>query len=105
MLVRTGRSGEFGSAAPLASRTTVMTTTCKHRQISNAAWTCTECGAKMVARCDEPSRIATGGPEPAVLAGFEVIYDCDECASDEPPDCGRTHRGEYLNAAGKSRRD
>ncbi len=83
----------------------LMTTQCEHRQVFNATWRCTECDDKMVARRDEPSRIATGGPEPAILAGFEVIYDCDHCASDEVPGCGRTHRGEYLNAAGKSRRD
>jgi len=82
----------------------LMTTNCEHRQVFNATWQCTECGAKMVARHDEPSRIATGGPEPAVLAGFEVIYDCEYCDSGEPTGCGRTHRGEYLNAAGKSRR-
>ncbi|MGE2732732.1 hypothetical protein ACQI4F_24970 [Mycolicibacterium vaccae] len=82
-----------------------MTTTCEHCQVTNATWRCTECGAEMVARRDEPSRIATGGPEPAVLAGFEVIYDCERCASDDTPGCGGIHRGEYLDAAGRSRRD
>jgi hypothetical protein len=61
----------------------------------------------MVSRHDEPNRLSTGGPEPAVLVGFEVIYECADCASNQEPgfSCGRTHRGEYLNADRKSRRD
>jgi hypothetical protein len=84
-----------------------MTKTCQHKQVSNATWQCTECGAKMVARRDEPQRLLAGSSPnaPSFLEGFEVIYDCERCASDETPDCGQTHRGEYLNAAGKSRRD
>jgi len=83
------------------------TKTCKHRQIHNATWQCTECNEKMVARRDDPQRIVSGSsPDaPSALAGFEVIYECQRCADDEVLGCGRTHRGEYLNAAGKSRRD
>lgn len=61
----------------------------------------------MADRRDEPQRLTSGSSapgEPTFLVGFEVIYDCKECAGDAS-DCGRTHRGEYLNASGKSRRD
>lgn len=83
-----------------------MTTTCEHQQVYNATSQCMQCGAKMIARRDEPQRLTSGSSpnSPTFLDGFEVIYDCEDCASADT-DCGRTHRGEYLNADGKSRRD
>lgn len=81
-----------------------MTTSCEHRQISNASWQCIDCGEKMRSRRRSEQRLVAGSsPDaPSVLDGFEVIYDCARCSSDEPRGCGRAHRGEYLNAAGKS---
>lgn len=83
-----------------------MTTTCEHQQVHNATWQCMRCGAKMISRHDEPQRLTAGSAPnaPTFLDGFEVIYDCADCASADAA-CGRTHRGEYLNADGKSRRD
>jgi hypothetical protein len=83
-----------------------MTTTCEHRQIYNATRQCTECGAKMADRRDQPNYLLSGSSpdDPKFLTGFEVIYDCEDCDSADTS-CGRTHRGEYLNAEGKSRRD
>ncbi|MGE2714344.1 DUF7459 domain-containing protein [Mycolicibacterium litorale] len=84
-----------------------MTTECEHRQVSNATRQCTECGEEMISWHKSEQRIVAGSAPnaPSFLAGFEVIYECARCSSDEPRGCGRTHRGEYLNAAGKSRRD
>lgn len=84
-----------------------MTTTCEHRQVQNATWECTNCHTKMVAQRKEPQHLTSGSsPDaPTFLEGFQVIYDCEDCAFNEAPTCGRIHIGEYLNAAGKSRRD
>ncbi|WP_442928743.1 DUF7459 domain-containing protein [Mycobacterium sp. Root265] len=84
-----------------------MTTTCEHRQVLNATWECRDCGTKMVAQRREPQHLTSGSSPDArtFLEGFHVRYDCDRCNSVETPGCGRTHIGEYLNAAGKSRRD
>ncbi|WP_434085817.1 DUF7459 domain-containing protein [Mycolicibacterium rufum] len=84
-----------------------MTATCEHQQVYNATWRCIECREKMVSQRRSEQRIVSSSAPgaPSVVAGFEVIYDCKRCSSDEPRGCGRAHRGEYLNAAGKSRRD
>lgn len=61
----------------------------------------------MVARREVQQRqLAGSSPNaPTSLVGFEVHYDCERCAAGETSECGGVHRGEYLNAAGKSRRD
>lgn len=62
-------------------------TPCEHHQVYNQTWRCTECGEKMISRHDEPQYLLAGSSPnaPRFLEGYEVIYDCEHCTSDQPP--------------------